>query len=177
MIWRSGVVARLSQAVCDWGFNDVTVPDRYPINHMGNLPSTSGENPYFTSLDLINGFLPVPLHCNSCPLTAFSREKVHHEFVRMVFGLKLFPLTFTCLINDMFRGMLSDVLHTYIDDLCPSHTEERSICNLKIVQVVSDHGCFQAVITQVRVWWLTNGHPVFVQWVNKWQPQPNPLRS
>ena len=97
--------------------NDITIPDRYPCTHMGDLLSSLGHNTYFSSLDLLSGFLQVPLHEDSQKLTAFSTEKGHYHFKRMPFGLRSSPITFTRLINTVFHGMLGTVVHAYMDDL------------------------------------------------------------
>ena len=114
--------------------NDVTIPDRYPCAHMGDLLNSLGNNVYFTTLDMLQGFLQIKLHPDSQELTAFSTEKGHYEYTRMPFGLKSSPITFTRLINTVFHGMLGTDLYAYMDDLViASKTLDEHFCKLERV--------------------------------------------
>ena len=114
--------------------NELTVPDRYPCTHMGDLLSSLGSNKYFTSLDLMQGFLQVPLHDESKELTAFSTERGHFHYTRMPYGLRSSPITFTRLINTVFHGLLGTVLFAYMDDIIiPSQTLDEHLAKLELV--------------------------------------------
>ena len=97
--------------------NDKTIPDRYPVPCMEDLISSIGSNKYFTSLDLLQGYLQINLTEESAPMTAFSTDRGHFHYVRMPFGLRTAPITFTRLINTVFHGMLGEDLLAYMDDL------------------------------------------------------------
>ena len=97
--------------------NAVTVPDRYPAACMQDLISEIGGRKIYSSIDLLQGFLQVPLEEESQSFTAFSTTKGHYHFLRMPFGLQGSPLTFTRLVNTVFHGLLGKKVHIYMDDL------------------------------------------------------------
>ena len=97
--------------------NDKTIPDRYPAACMHDLIAGIGGKKIYSSIDLLQGFLQVPLEEGSRELTSFSTPTGHWEFVRMPFGLKGSPITFTRLVNTIFHGMLGKSIHIYMDDL------------------------------------------------------------
>ena len=97
--------------------NAVTVPDRYPAACMQDLIAQIGGKQIYSSIDLLQGFLQVPLEEESRPLTAFSTTKGHYQFLRMPFGLQGSPITFTRLVNTVFHGLLGKAIHIYMDDL------------------------------------------------------------
>ena len=113
--------------------NDVTIPDRFPTHDMRTLLSSLGGNKYFSTLDLLNGFLQIPLDSESIPLTAFSTDKGHYAYTRMPFGLKSSPITFTRLINTIFSDIKEEV-DAYMDDLIiKSPTLEDHLRKLRLV--------------------------------------------
>ena len=97
--------------------NSKTVPDRYPKACMLDLVAEIGGKKFYSSIDLLQGFLQVPLaeHCKK--YTAFSTPTGHWEFERMPFGLQGSPTTFTRLVNTVFHGMLGKTVFIYMDDL------------------------------------------------------------
>ena len=97
--------------------NDVTVKDRYPVACLPDLFAEIGSKKFFSSVDLLQGFLQVPVQEGSRPLTAFSTPRGHFEFNRMPFGLCGSPITFTRMVNTVFHGMLGVTVHAYMDDL------------------------------------------------------------
>ena len=56
--------------------NAHTIPDRYPVPVIEDLFSSIGSNKIFTSLDLLRGFLQVPLAESSKKYTAYSKTRV-----------------------------------------------------------------------------------------------------
>ena len=97
--------------------NESTIPDRYPVPAMEDLIMSIGRNRYFTTLDLLNGFLQVPLEESFMHMTAFSTDRGHFEYTRMPFGLMSSPITFSRLINTVFEGLMGLDLLAYMDDL------------------------------------------------------------
>ena len=97
--------------------NDKTIPDRFPAACLHDLMSEIGGRRIYSSIDLLQGFLQVPLHEDSRSYTAFSTTKGHYEFCRMPFGLKGSPLTFTRLVNTVFHGLLGKNVFVYMDDV------------------------------------------------------------
>ena len=109
--------------------NNYTIPDRYPVPVIEDLFASIGSNCIFTSLDLLRGFLQIPLSPSSRKYTAFSTDKGHYNYVRMPFGLRSSPITFVRLINNIFYGMLGKDLFAYLDDLiiCSRSLEEHLV--------------------------------------------------
>ena len=97
--------------------NEKTVPDRYPAACMQDLVTQIGGKKIYSSIDLLQGFLQVPMEENSKKYTAFSTPTGHWEFERMPFGLQGSPITFTRLVNTVFHGMLGKSIFIYMDDL------------------------------------------------------------
>ena len=109
--------------------NAYTIPDRYPVPIIEDLYASLGSNCIFTSLDMLRGFLQIPLSHSSRKYTAFSTDIGHYNYVRMPFGLRSSPITFVRLINTIFHGMLGKDLFAYLDDLiiCSNTLEEHLI--------------------------------------------------
>ena len=97
--------------------NSITENDPYPMPSMSELLNSLGKNKYFSTIDLMQGFLQVPLDESSKFMTGFSTANGHYHFNRMPFGLKSSPVTFVRLINTVFHGLLGKILHAYMDDL------------------------------------------------------------
>ena len=106
--------------------NEKTVPDRYPAACMQDLVTQIGGKKIYSSIDLLQGFLQVPMAEESKKYTAFSTPMGHWEFERMPFGLAGSPITFTRLVNTVFHGMLGKSVHVYMDDIlvCTNTIEE-----------------------------------------------------
>ena len=114
--------------------NDKTVPDRYPAACLSDLVSGIGGKKIYSSTDLLQGFLQVPLAETSKPYTAFSTPYGHWEFERMPFGLRDSPKTFTRLVNTIFHGMIGKSVFIYMDDLLVgSNTIEEHLTILREV--------------------------------------------
>ena len=98
--------------------NRCTASQRFPLPVLTDLLQSLGENnSIFSSLDLMSGFWQVPLAKESQPLTAFSTEKGHFQYLRLPMGLKNSPICFQILINEVFRGILGNGVFAYLDDL------------------------------------------------------------
>ena len=97
--------------------NDVTIPDRYPVPAIDDILSAIGSHKYFTTLDLLSGFLQIPLEEESKQYTAFSTPSGHFNYTRMPFGLKSAPITFTRCMNKIYQDMIGRDLYIYLDDI------------------------------------------------------------
>ena len=97
--------------------NDVTQPDPYPMPSMKDLIATIGSKKIYTSVDLMQGFLQIPLAPESRPLTAFSTSHGRYHFLRMPFGLKSSPVTFVRLMDMVLGDLMNQGVYVYIDDL------------------------------------------------------------
>ena len=97
--------------------NKATVTDPYPMPSMTDLVNSIGNKRYYTTIDLLQGFLQIPLEEESKPLTAFSAGSGRYQYVRMPFGLKSSPVTFVRMMDIVLEGLLGKGVHCYIDDL------------------------------------------------------------
>ena len=98
--------------------NKVIIDDRFPVPAMEDIISSIGKKKYFSTIDLVKGYLQIPLDEDSGPYTAFSTDIGHYQYTRLPFGLKTAPITFMRLMNTIFSGLLGDKLFVYMDDLC-----------------------------------------------------------
>ena len=97
--------------------NSVTKTDPYPMPTMKDLIYTIGNKKYFSTIDLFQGFLQIPLDKESRPLTSFSSSSGRYQYKRMPFGLKSSPVTFVCLMDIVLGGLIGKGVFIYIDDL------------------------------------------------------------
>ena len=97
--------------------NKITRTDPYPMPSMKDLISSIGSKKYFTTIDLLQGFLQIPLDEESKEFTAFSSASGRFQYTRMPFGLKSAPVSFVRLMDMVLGDLLGKNLHCYIDDL------------------------------------------------------------
>ena len=97
--------------------NDLTQPDPYPMPSMKDLIATIGSKKIYTTIDLMQGFLQIPLEQESRPLTAFSTSHGRYQYCRMPFGLKSSPVTFVRLMDLVLGDLMNKGVSIYIDDL------------------------------------------------------------
>ena len=114
--------------------NEKTETDPYPMPSMVDLLNSIGKSNFFSSIDLQQGFLQVPLDTDSKNKTGFSTSNAHYVYKRMPFGLKSSPTTFVRLIHQVFKGLLGKIIFSYIDDLfIIGDTIEEHLRNLDVV--------------------------------------------
>jgi len=76
------------------------------------------EGKIFTTLDLSNGFLQIPLSEEAKEKTAFVTEETTAKFERMPFGLKGAPGMFQKTTNLVFKELKDDgLIYIYLDDI------------------------------------------------------------
>ena len=82
----------------------------------------------------MSGFWQVELDEQSIPLTGFSSDIGHFEYLRMPFGLKSSPITFCRLVDEVFKGLIGKIMVVYIDDIIIlGKTVEEHLANVEIV--------------------------------------------
>ena len=122
--------------------NKETQTDPYPVPNMRDLISKIGQKKVFSTLDLLSGFLQVPLDESSREKTAFTTQSGHYQFRRMPFGLKSSPITFVRLMDRVLHGMLGKNVFCYIDDLivATNTVEEHLTVMQKVLERLNQAG-------------------------------------
>jgi len=98
--------------------NRQTQDQPYPMPDIDDHLSRLAEGRIFTTLDLSNGFLQIPLSEEAKQKTAFVTEETTAKFERMPFGLKGAPGMFQKVMNVVFRDLTdAGLVHVYLDDI------------------------------------------------------------
>lgn len=97
--------------------NYVTVGDSFPLPNIDYILDQLGHSKYFTTLDLASGFNQIPVAQKDIQKTAFSTPNGHFEYLKMPFGLKNAPATFSRLMNLVLSGLQGNQCFTYLDDV------------------------------------------------------------
>lgn len=120
--------------------NEILVSDAEPIPRTDIMFTEVGTKRYFSKFDLTKGYWQVPLDRNSRPITAFSTQSGHFQFIYMPFGIKTASAVFTRLMRTLLQG-LENVVH-YIDDvLIATNTWEEHVDTLqRLLQKVRESG-------------------------------------
>jgi len=97
--------------------------------------STLAEGAIFTTMDLSNGFLQIPLSPQAKEKTAFITEDTAAKFERMPFGLKGAPAIFQRMMSTIFEKLKNDgLVNVYMDDIImPSRNSEHMLDGLEQV--------------------------------------------
>lgn len=103
--------------------NQQTLDQPYPMPDIDELLSHLAEGHIFSTLDLSNGFLQIPLSEEAKNKTAFVTEETTAKFERMPFGLKGAPGMFQKIMNLVFKELKdAGLIYIYLDDIIvPSH--------------------------------------------------------
>lgn len=98
--------------------NQQTVTHPFPMPDIDAQLGSLAHGLIFTTLDLSNGFLQIPLTDEAKDKTAFVTEKTVARFERMPFGLKGAPAVFQRLMSIVFKDLRdAGVVNTYLDDI------------------------------------------------------------
>ena len=97
--------------------NAATAGDSYPLPNMdGCLEACSGGR-YFSTLDFNNAYWNVELAPDAIPKSAFITRLGTYEWLRMPFGLKCAPQTFSRAMHLVLDGLLHHEVTAYLDDV------------------------------------------------------------
>jgi len=98
--------------------NQQTVMHPFPMPDVDAQLGALAHGCIFTTLDLSNGFLQIPLSDDAKDKTAFVTEETVAKFERMPFGLKGAPGVFQRLMSIVFKDFRdAGVVNTYLDDI------------------------------------------------------------
>jgi len=115
--------------------NQQTVTQPFPMPDVDSQLSKLADGRIFTTLDLSNGFLQIPLSEEAKEKTAFVTQDTTARFERMPFGLKGAPATFQRLMSAVFKNLSeAGKVHTYLDDIIiPSKSADDMLEVLEVV--------------------------------------------
>ena len=123
--------------------NKKIVKDRYPLPLIEDVLDRLQGAIVFSTLDLKDGFLHVPIEESSRKYTAFIVLDGHYEFLRVAFGLCNSPAVFQRNIRAIFRTLIAEgKVLSYLDDLIiPAKDEEENLEKLQeVLELASKHG-------------------------------------
>jgi len=120
--------------------NMATTDDKYPVPNLSDCMANLEGSTVFSTLDLRNGYLQVPLNSAAIPKTAVITPFGLYEFLRMPFGLKNAGMTFQRLMDRVMNGL--EFVVVYIDDILVASPDFSShLLHLETVfQRLSDFG-------------------------------------
>ncbi|KAG7307845.1 hypothetical protein JYU34_006448 [Plutella xylostella] len=95
--------------------NARTVPDRYPVRHIGDYSHNIAGSSVFSTVDLVKAYQQIPVFENDIQKTAIITPFGLFEFPYMTFGLRNAGQTFQRFIDEVVRGL--DFCFAYVDDI------------------------------------------------------------
>lgn len=95
--------------------NARTVPDRYPVRHIGDFGQNLSGCSVFSTFDLVKAYQQIPVNSSDICKTAIITPFGLYEFPYMTFGLRNAGQTFQRFIDEVVRGL--DFCFAYVDDI------------------------------------------------------------
>lgn len=110
----------------------MTMKQPFPMPVVEEVLASLAGYTYFTTLDLMMGYHPIPVDEASRKYTAFVTHDGHFEYKRKPFGLVNAPSVFQNLINEVQQMLPSGEAITYLDDtIIPSIDIQQGIERLE----------------------------------------------
>jgi len=97
--------------------NAVTRRDAFLVPHVKDALDSIRGSRYFATIDLLPGYLQIPLTQEARIRSAFCTRRGLFEFTRMPFGLPSAPASFYRLMQLVFKDMLHKCCFVYLDDI------------------------------------------------------------
>ena len=98
-------------------FNEVTLPDSYPLPRVQDCLDAFEGASWFSVLDCTSGFFQIETHPNDRDKTAFICHKGLFEFKVLPMGLINSPATYQRIIETIMAGKQYETCLIYLDDL------------------------------------------------------------
>ncbi|KAG6439018.1 hypothetical protein O3G_MSEX000414, partial [Manduca sexta] len=112
--------------------NARTIPDRYPVRHIGDVSHNLAKCSVFSTIDLVKAYQQIPVAPDDICKTAIITPFGLFEFPYMTFGLRNAGQTFQRFIDGVIRGL--DFCFAYVDDILVfSHTPKEHAQHLRIL--------------------------------------------
>lgn len=95
--------------------NARTIPDRYPVRHIGDFNQNISGSTVFSTIDLVKAYQQIPVAENDICKTAIITPFGLFDFPFMTFGLRNAGQTFQRFIDEVVQGL--NFVYAYVDDI------------------------------------------------------------
>nr|XP_056713107.1 sodium channel protein type 5 subunit alpha-like [Euleptes europaea] len=120
----------------DWG--------KFRMETLRSILDALQLDQYFTSLDLKEAYLHVPIHLSHRRFLRFCYNRKHYQFKALPFGLNSAPRVFTKILVTLVALLRQEgiTVFPYLDDLliCSGTREQALDHTSRVIQVLSSHG-------------------------------------
>jgi len=124
--------------------NLVTKPMTWPIPTIEDTLRRLGGSKYFTTLDVLSGFMHLPIKEQHRKFLAFATKLAHYEFCRMPFGWQNSPFHFQRYMQTRIADRNKECCQVYIDDIIiNSDTKEEHFEHIRrVLRILAEEGVY-----------------------------------